>query len=229
MMFILGLIAAEVLLGAVVGFVLSDNKRGLSIEEVKLSSILFLLSTAFVFWQNPELNGQVFAHLAVSWFILIIGVLLGEMLKMRLISKIIRSIQKKDIQVAVNELVQIATKTQFTLKSTDTDSLYRKLYDVQAMLNGLSRKSKGIQNDAFLEKLRYLFELCEDYVSLSVKIGDDIKAGKNNVNAMIIWENIGKELTSLSWDTLNHAEENVKNELGKAFSVKVVHKAIGQK
>jgi hypothetical protein len=229
MMFLMGLIAAEIALGAVVGFVLSDNKKGLSVEEVKISSILFLLSTAFVFYDNPQLSGALFAHLAISWFILIIGVLLGEALKMRLIGKIVRSIQKKDIQLAINELVQIATQTQFTKRESDVKELYAKLYKVQEMLHGLARKSKGIQNQSFLEKVKYLFELCEDYVSLSVKIKGDIQEGKQTDSTLTIWENIGKELTSLSWDTLNHAEENVKNELGKAFSVKVVHKAIGHK
>lgn len=222
------LVVAEIFLGIVVGFVLSDNKRGLSIEEAKISSILFLLSTAFVFWRNPEMSGVVFAHLAISWFVLIIGVILGETIKMQLISKIVRAIQKKDIQLAVNELVQIAGQVQYSRRSSDTGELYKKLYEVQSMLKTLSHKSKKIQEPAFLEKLHYLFELCEDYTTLSVKIKEDYQNNCLCQEAVEAWTAIGKELTSLSWDTLNHAEENVKNQLGKAFSVKVVQRAMSK-
>lgn len=222
MTFIL-LVVAELFFGMMVGFILSDNKKGLSIEEIKISSILFLISAAIVFWQNPQLTGIVFTQLALSWFMLTVGVLLGEMLKMRLISNIVRTIQKKDIQLAINELVQFASQTQHT---GDLDSLHKKLYEVQDMLRGLAKKSEGIQSTSFLNKLRYLFELCEDYVSLSVKLQRDIKAGKQSTDMTGNWLAIGQELTGLSWDTLNHAEENVKNELGKAFSMKVVHRAV---
>lgn len=220
------LLVAEVILGLMVGFILSDNKKGLSIEEIKLTSILFLITTAIVFWQNPELSGVVFVQLAVSWFILAMSVILGEMLKMRLICKIIRAIHKKDIQLAINELVQLAGATQYEPAGSDPKSLYHKLYDVQGMLQALAKKSKGVQSEAFLQKLYYLFELCEDYVSLTVKLKGDKSTPPD---ARTTWMSIGKELTNLSWDTLNHAEENVKNHLGRAFSIKVVQKALSKK
>lgn len=218
MMALILLIVVEWVFGVVVGFVLSDNKKGLSIEEAKIFSVLFMISAAVVFWQNPELSGKVFAELALSWFILVTGVLLGEIIKMRLISNIVRTIHKKDIQLAISELVQQAHQVQHT---GSPETLYQKLYDVQKMLQGLAAKSKGIQSPAFLRKLYYLFELCEDYVSLSVTL----KANSSS-DTIDTWMGIGNELTSLSWNTLNHAEENVKNELGKAFNMKVVQKAV---
>lgn len=223
------LLAAEFIFGIVVGFILSDNKKGLSIEEAKMSSVLFLIATAVVLWQNPDMSGSVFAELALSWFVLLAGVLVGELIKMKLISNIIHAIKKKDIQLAMNEMVQLAGEIQYSRRASDSDRLYHKLYEVQGSLKALSEKSKGIQSESFMNKLRYLFELCEDYVGLSITIKGDVHEGKASQDTIDTWLAIGKELTSLSWDTLNHAEENVKNELGKAFSMKVVHRAVSKR
>lgn len=220
------LFAAELVLGGIVGFILSDNRKGLSIEEIRISSVLFLLSTAIVFWKNPEISGRVYASLAFSWIVLIIGVLLGELVKMRIINKIISSINKKDIQIAINELVQMASQSQLLKRDSDRDALYKKLYEVQNLLHLLANKSKRTQTQAFLDKLHYLFELCEDYVSLSIKLCDKTMGEQDTECLKVTWLSIGEELTSLSWDTLNHAEQNIKNELGKAFSMQVVKQAL---
>lgn len=219
------LFLAELLLGAIVGFILSDNRKGLSIEDIKISSILFLVATAFVFWDNPTITGATYAQLAFSWFVLIIGVILGELIKMRMIKRIVSSIKKKDIQIAINELVALASQTQHLRRREDIDILYKKLYEVQNMLHALSVKSKKTQTKEFIHKLQYLFELCEDYVSLSVKLREDSTKGTDAECLNESWVAIGRELTSLSWDTLNHAEENVKKELGKAFSMRAVKEA----
>lgn len=225
-MMFLTIIALELVIGCIVGFVLSDNKEGLSLEEVKISSILFLIATAVVFWHNPQLNGIVFTELALSWFILTGGVILGELLKMKIIFNIIQTIKKKDIQLAINELVQVAARTQHMNRASDKDSLQKKLYEVQTMLNALARRSEKVQSKEFLKKLRYLFQLCEDYTNLSVSLRADVQKGDINVSLMDSWNAIGEELTNLSWDTLNHAEEHVKHELGKAFSMKLVRRAL---
>lgn len=226
---ILILLIAELFLGAIVGFLLSDNRKGLSIEDIKISSILFLIATALVFWENPTMDGTMYAHLAFSWLVLVVGVILGEMVKLRIIKKIISSINKKDIQIAVNELVRLSSEVQYMRRKEDIASLHQKLYEVQNMLNILSKKSKKTQPKEFNQKLYYLFELCEKYVSLSVQLREDSAKGKDVGCTNEEWLLIGRELTSLSWDTLNHAEENVKKELGKAFSVQAVKQAISHK
>lgn len=220
------IVALELVVGSIVGFVLSDNKEGLSLEEVKISSILFLIATAVVFWHNPQLNGIVFTELALSWFILTGGVILGELIKMKIIFNIVQTIKKKDIQLAINELVQVAARTQHMNRASDKDTLQKKLYEVQTMLNALARRSEQEQSKAFLKKLRYLFQLCEDYTNLSINLRADAKEGNMNESLLESWNAIGEELTSLSWDTLNHAEEHMKCELGKAFSMKLVKRAL---
>jgi hypothetical protein len=94
------------------------------------------------------------------------------------------------------------------------------------MLNALARRSEQEQSKAFLKKLRYLFQLCEDYTNLSINLRADAKEGNMNESLLESWNAIGEELTSLSWDTLNHAEEHMKCELGKAFSMKLVKRAL---
>jgi hypothetical protein len=220
------LILSELFLGAIVGFVLSDNKRGLSLEEIKISSIIFLLANAFVFWQNPDAKGIVFAHLAISWFVLTFGVLIGEAIKMRLIRSIVNTIHKKDIQLAINELVQMAAHSRFTRQDTDRAELITKRNQVQHMLHTLIEKSKGIQNEDFTQKLIYLNDLCESYVKLSFLMWDDMKNGHVNSELIEQWTKVGQSLTGVSWDTLNHAEEKTKEYLSKAFSIRVVKRAL---
>jgi len=86
-MTLLLLLMLEFALGIVIGFLLSDNRRGLSFRETKFATLLFLLVNAFVLLKHPELPPAVMIHLGVSWFVLIGGILSGESIRLYMINK----------------------------------------------------------------------------------------------------------------------------------------------
>lgn len=216
----------ELLFGAIVGFLLCDNKKGLSIDEIKFSSVMFLLANAFVFWKDKDVPAAIFAHLAISWFILIVGVLIGESIRMRLIRSILRTIQKKDIQVAINEMVQLASYIGYRRRNSDITNLEEKLDEVRAMLDSLSAKGCYENNATFKNNIQYLHELCDSYVELSMTIWQDFSKEEEQGDKLQLWESIGNELKSVSWDTLNHAEEHMVKYLSRIFPFKLVRAAM---
>lgn len=220
------LVLCELIMGAIVGFILCDNKRGLSMDEIKFSTILFVLANAFVFWKNPDAKAIIFAHMAISWFIVMIGVIMGEMLKLSLIKRIIRTVRKKDIQLAVDTLVRIAAVGVNRRRQSDKDKLDEQLLLVHSMLAQLIAQSKGLKGAAYQEQIQYLDELCGTYAALSKRVWDDLAKGVTDEGRLRTWTEIGDELTGISWDALNHAEENVKQQLSKAFSMRAIHRAL---
>lgn len=221
MLTILTVFPLELLLGIALGFFLSDGKPGMSLDEVKISSLVFLLTNAFVMLTHPEMSVTVFAYLAVSWIAINIGMLLGELIRFSLISRILGIIAKKDVQLKVTEFVRLATRYGFTGYHADYEAAKAQLESVYQELTRVAERAGRMKNSDTGRKLRIIGDLCRQYMDTAEIVCREQEPARKQ-EALLVWGELGNTLTSLSWDTLNHAEEEIKKKLSRVWGSEIV-------
>ncbi len=221
---ILILMPIEFVVGAIIGFFLCDKQEGLSIDEIKLGSIVFLIANAFVYYQNPEMPGLTIVHLIVSWIMLSIGLIVGEGFRLKIIRNVIQTIHKKDVQLSIANFIQAITRVTYCNINRDNRDLAdasAKLDIVYTQLDKLIDKARKLNDQGLTDKFSSIKSLCSYYADYSKYVCSEPDSLKRS-EMMHNWVSIGEELSNLSWDTLNHAEENIKIHLQRSFSSNIL-------
>ena len=219
------LIGLELFMGIIVGFIVCDNQKGFSITEIKVSSLLFILSNAFVFWKNPDVKAIIFSHLAISWFILMIGVYLGEKIKMHLINSYLAKMQKDKIIVKTNELVRVNVSNSY-LGTEVKDNVNREHQVLHSLLEILKEYLKQTKQDDLIIKVNQFQNLVQSYQDLSVQIWQEIEDGNVRPERIHLWVQVGQELITTCEFLLENTQEIVQKYIGKEFSLDILTQLI---
>lgn len=215
------LIGLELIMGIIVGFIVSDNQKGLSSLEIKVSSLLFIMTNAFVFWRNPEVKGIIFSHLAISWIVLIVGVYIGEMIKCYLVSKYLSKLQKDKILVKVSSLIA-STSQESYMKDAQTREEVRNDFEMlHNMINILKEYLKRNNEQLILNKVEKFQSLSNHYMEISEQVWFEISQGNIREERIRFWNEIGKELLTTSEHLLIDAEQFLEKNMNKEFSIKI--------
>jgi hypothetical protein len=223
----IGLLAipAEFLLGLILGFFLSDKQDGLTFDDIKLSLIAFLLVNAFVLWQYPAHKGIIFAALTIGWLAVNLGMLFGVITRRIMVRKVVSGLSKKDIQSSICDYIKTVRHYAYGLVN-DRGIVDMKNQGVREKLDLLCEQSLSLSEDkGTSERINQMTNLCDDYLS----VAHEIKANEDTVNKTQMLEYLsekGDAIVDLSWNTLNHTENEVKAGLRKIGTTKVVRMSL---
>lgn len=206
---------SEVALGIALGFFLSDNRPGLSLDDVKVSSIVFVVVIGFVMLTHPEANVMVFAHLAIGWALINASMLAGELLRINLFRYVRNAIAKKDVQLLVSDFVRLSTRYGFTGAAGDRENALTKLAEVREQLKKVHRRAERF-DQKITDRLDVIGELCEHYFETAVIVTQETSPQKRD-EILRHWGELGNTLTDISWDTLNHAEANINFKISAVW------------
>ncbi len=215
------LITLELLMGLIVGFIVSDNQKGLSSLEVKVSSLLFIMTNAFVFWRNPEVKGIIFSHLAISWIVLIIGVYVGEMIKCYMVNKYLGKIQKDKILLKVSSLIASTSQESYMKDEKAREEIKQNFNSLHNMINTLKDYLKRNNEEQIVVKIDKFQSLSNHYMEISEQVWSEISQGNIREERIQFWNEIGKELLVTSEHLLVDAEQFLQKNMNKEFSVKI--------
>lgn len=215
-MTVLVVLVGEILLGMALGFFISDNRPGLSIEEVKVSSIVFLIATGIVMFTHPEVDVLVFAHLTLGWLLINAAMLGGELIRLKLFQHLRNTIAKKDVQLLVNDFVRLATRFGFTRQECDRQAMEDKLAEVKAQIRKVSKRTARFEDKQISRRIDVVAELCERYFEIAMIVAGEAP-GPYRDELLRQWNELGDVLTDISWDTLNHAEANVNLKISAVW------------
>lgn len=215
------LIILELIMGAIVGFIVSDNQKGLSSLEIKVSSLLFIMTNAFVFWKNPEVKGIIFSHLAISWIVLIIGVYLGEIIKCYLVNKYLSNIQKDKILIKVSSIIASTSQESYMKDEEKRKELKSELESLHKMISVLKEYLNRNNEEKIALKIDKFQSLSIHYMEISEQIWNEILQGNVRAERIKFWNEIGKELLLTSEHLLTDAEQFLEKNMNKEFSIKI--------
>lgn len=216
MMAVIVLLVGEILLGVALGFFISDNRPGLSLEEVKVSSIVFLVTTGIVMLIHPDIDAIVFAHLTLGWLVINTAMLGGELIRLKLFQHLKNTIAKKDVQLQVNDFVRLATRYGFTCQEQDRKAVEAKLAEVQAQIRKVSARAARLEDKQIANRISVVAELCERYYDTALILAEE-EPGERRDELLEQWNELGDALTDISWDTLNHAEASINLRLAAVW------------
>lgn len=209
-MTLLLLLMLEFALGVAIGFLLSDNRRGLSSHETKFATILFLLVNAFVLLKHPELPPAVIIHLGVSWFVLIGGILSGESIRLYVIKKARQWICRR-FDRQKHAICDLLSKGE--TEDADPEWVLKQLQAIRYSLQEL--ESLGMTSTT------ELLSALERFVDITLAM----RQVHPDAETLRMWHEARSELIHLV-DTVFHKEATC---IGKTLSVKplrTVHRAM---
>jgi hypothetical protein len=207
----------ELALGMVIGFFIADNKPGLSFDDVKTSSLAFLVANAFVMLTTPDLSVTIFALMSISWIVVNLGILAGELIRIGLFRYIIHMIVKKDVQLSISEFVRLTTRYGFTGSPVDLSKSLIHLTTVKESIQQIAKKGSRFASNKDVLRINRLGELCQQYYDVAGVVSRE-KDMQRKEKILSDWGQLGNTLTELSWDALNHAEVGIKERIQKVWS-----------
>lgn len=217
MYLILIMLLGEFALGVALGFFVSDSRPGLSVDDLKASSIVFLITTGVVMFSHPDVPAVVFAHLIIGWILISTAMLCGELLRLRLLQYLRNLLAKKDTQLLISDFVHLATRYGFTGAEADREAARAKLAEVKARLEAVNRQAAHFEGKETLNRFTVIGELCNRYYDIAETV-TAVQDAQQRAAILEEWRKLGTALTDLSWDALNHAEANIKMRLSLVWS-----------
>lgn len=210
----------ELLIGLVIGFYLSDKKRGISFKEMKFGAIAMMIVTSTLLFIGSAHNAKTLIATLVSGLVIFTGVFTGELLKIKLTAAVVRSIQKDNIYSTIRQFVAHAKFTSGRSEGINKEFMDVELYKTVDYLRGLADRATKFKQDDLAMRIHEVMASCITLNRLSTQMTDADSREK--------YEELADTLLDVSWDTLTYTEQKVKRDITRnwhtlAFAMKVVH------
>lgn len=216
------IVPIELLLGSALGFFLSDSRKGLSLKDVGLSSIVFIVVNIIMTLINPQTYSQLFGTLIIGWLSIMGGLLIGELAKLKILDRIIHDFAKKDVQTAIAELIGSTNEWVSQQELNRQDQVKVQLSLTQEKLSQFADRTTHLhQNQDTIQRINLMSTLCQNYVEAARTICTE--PDTNHKQAMLCQLNeTGSALKTLSTDTLTYAEDEMKRAVTMVSPSKIV-------
>lgn len=209
-------IGLELFIGMFIGFYFTDRKQGLSFNDVKIASVMFLtLNAVLLFTHNT--SWLALAHMIASFVVLFGGILVGEYLRIHLARKVVsRTVRKEDIYQTIQSFIEQANRV--VNGEGSHKELEEQLITVQGRIDQARLRVHLMKQPEMFARLNHISGMCEKLCCMSQSIqGEDAKA----------YRQISVSVSELSWDTLQSMEAGVTKSMTKpmtamALSVKSI-------
>lgn len=206
----------ELLVGLLMGFYLTDKKRGISFRELRIGAALLLLVGAFMMWRNGAVDPITWIHTGLSFVGIFGGIVLGEYFHFKLVRKVTEKIKKEDVHQSIEEFTR---EVKIFAKDKSGVNEYRMITAMQAAVDKID---KVRYHAVATNRKEIVEELCE--LSASCRA---LKRVSHRVSGEKVQE-FTERLTSVAWDTLRETEASVQKKMAQpvhavAIAVRSIH------
>jgi len=201
-MVILLVFILEFLIGVAIGIFLCDKKEGLSIQEAKISSIMFCVVTLFLHSKQPSISGSFLIISLIGWLCITMGMLFGEYIRLRIMHQAMRNVHRQTIQKDIIDLISNSTSMVCSSKPKEIKHIYRLLHKIVGEI-AILQQNKAIVNGDMQQQLQQIQELCHEFVDIGIDLCFQPRA--NNTMQQIFVE-YGQELSIITSQTLANIE-----------------------
>lgn len=216
------LIVANLIVGVIAGFFLGDDKKGISLVDIKIGTIVLIAVSVIVFWRNGFQGNEAWLSILVSWVVLCVGLVYGEKLRRRW-SQIIsdKKIDRKRAEKAIENFLAISEKvvskgqtfgsTALVVKTDDDEEFQQGLRYVVNEIERLKAHADALRAPKMKEQLNVLEEACISIhrIGNSCGVDDEMKLKHYFLT---------KEVKELSEDMLTRVETHMYSELNRRTS-----------
>jgi hypothetical protein len=201
-------ISLEFGIGVVIGIFLKNEDEELSIIEIKFATLLLLVVSFFYFLTSPIIAITSIIRLSALWLALIVGVLMGEIIRIKFLKRVVLILKKKDIQLAIAELEAHAAQVAIHNDPYYKELMEEKLASINSFINQIRHDTK--LKRSWSRQLQDIQVLCRKYADLSIAIGQTDPNDAERTSLMKALGATGSDLARIAYHTLNHAERDLR-------------------
>lgn len=210
-------------IGISLGFFLDEwnEEKSITVDfnEIAISTFAFMIINIFALWFNDDYNIYSFIILTLGWFSIMLGIIVGNLGRSSVVDKILNVIRKKDIQLTLKDMIQISYKYVHRADENTKEKLEKLEQEIICALEQIIASMVKINNTKMKERFEKLKLLCKEYIELTEIIAEE-KDKELKDQLIDEWIEIGEYLSKISWDTLNHAQEEIMQRFKKIWARK---------
>lgn len=197
-------LAAELLLGIVIGFIINDSPR-ISGDEIKVSTMVFVVLNLIIALLYPELIPMLLKLFVLGWMVICLGLIIGDYLRLKVVHRIVDSFSWRNLDKDISTL--IAHSVDYVKEDTPVQK-QRLNAQIQIVIN---------QSNAWLARkedpeLRELVALCIKFAQLSYRIAAEQDAKSRRV-LIESWQELSTGLGRLAEPMMRTAAKQLQSEL----------------
>lgn len=195
----------ELFVGLFIGFYFTDKKQGLSFNDAKIASIMFLTLHAILLFMD-KLNWVSLAYMVASFVALLSGIFLGEYIRIRVAQKLVnKAVRKEDVYQTIKVFIERTERV--AIYAEDADGLHEHLVSVQEQIDQARLRIKVMKQPEMFAHLNHISDTCARMANMSTQV-----RGTEDIEK---YRRLGQSLVELSWDTLSAMEDGVTKRVSK--------------
>lgn len=208
------LIGFNLLIGGIAGFIYTYKEKGVSLKDIKVGTIVFIVLNLTFFWEHSIQIQERWGQLLLSWTIMCVGIVYGEKLRRKWAASVSEfAVKREKAETQIEDFVltaeQYSQNKEMSIAAmnvVDDGDFREKLGQVKDEIHRLKRHAVRLNDPKMEEQLAVIGEACDSVYQMSEEcMMDDFVRSK--------YEFLTCEIQELSQSMLTQVETRTCRKL----------------